>query len=69
MEKIILYSTGCPKCKVLESKLNAKGVTYDTVSDIEEIEKTGFSEVPLMKIGDSLLDFRSAVNWVNSLKG
>lgn len=69
MEKIILYSTGCPRCKVLESKLNTKGVVYDIVSDIEEIEKTGFTEIPLLKHGDSIMDFRTAVNWVNGLKG
>ena len=27
--KIILYSTGCPKCKVLKHKLEEKGISLD----------------------------------------
>ena len=26
---VILYSTGCPKCQVLKSKLDSKNISYE----------------------------------------
>ena len=37
-----LYTTNCPKCKILESKLKAKNIEYNTVTDIEVMQKKGF---------------------------
>ena len=65
---IVLYSTGCPRCKVLEAKLKQKNVEYTEVSDIEEIEKKGISSVPCLGIDEEILDFGSAVKWVNALE-
>ena len=31
---VILYSTHCPKCCVLEKKLKQKNISYDEVNDI-----------------------------------
>ena len=35
----ILYSTHCPKCNVLEKKLNSKSIQYTIIDDIEELKK------------------------------
>lgn len=66
--KIILYSTGCPKCKILESKLNAKNIQYDKNTDSDEMIRLGFQTVPKLKVDDELLDFGEAVKWINNRK-
>ena len=32
--EVTLYSTGCPKCKVLVAKLNNKNINYNTILNI-----------------------------------
>lgn len=65
VEVIYLYSTGCPKCKVLEKKLQDKGISYGIKSDIEEMTALGITQVPVLKVNDKLLQFKEAVDWVN----
>ena len=33
MEKMILYTTGCPKCRILEKKLSDKGIGFEKCDD------------------------------------
>lgn len=66
--KIILYSTGCPKCKILESKLNAKNIQYDKNTDTDEMIRLGFQTVPKLKVDDEILDFGESVKWINNRK-
>lgn len=65
----ILYTTGCPRCKVLETKLKQKGVNYIECNDVEEMEKKEISSVPYLSVDGKLLDFTAAVKWVNGLEG
>ena len=62
---IILYTTGCPRCHVLETKLKQKNVEYAECNDVEEMEKKGISSVPCLGVDGEILDFGSAVKWVN----
>lgn len=62
---IVLYSTGCPKCKVLEAKLNAKGIQYSTVTDVDLMIAKGLNLMPVLEVNGQLLDFALAVEWVN----
>ena len=61
----ILYSTGCPKCKVLVAKLNAKNIKYNTVSDVGIIISKGISTVPVLEVNGTIMDFKTAVEWIN----
>ena len=61
----ILYSTGCPRCRVLEKKLEAKGISYEIENDIDEIMEKGFSNVPVFVADGEVMDFTKAVAWVN----
>lgn len=63
-QDIILYTTHCPKCKVLEKKLNEKNIPYTTITDIKEIEETGQKTVPLLSVNGNLKDFSEAITWV-----
>ena len=42
---ITLYSTHCPRCKVIMKKLEAKGLEYEEVTSIEQMKALGISAV------------------------
>ena len=48
--KVKLYTTHCPKCKILEERLNAKKVKYEVIDNIEELQKMNFKSVPNLEI-------------------
>ena len=65
---ITLFTTGCPRCKVLEAKLQQKGIQYNEVTDMVEMEKLGIMSVPTLCIDEDdeykLLNFKQAIDWV-----
>ena len=61
----ILYTTGCPKCKVLEAKLASKNIPYIEVTDEGKIMATGMLSLPLLRVNGTLLNFTEAVAYVN----
>lgn len=64
--QVTLYSTGCPKCKVLVTKLNSKNINYNVISDINVIISKGINSVPVLEVDNNLMDFKTAVDWVNA---
>ena len=64
--EVTLYSTGCPKCKVLSAKLDGKNINYNVVSDINVIISKGINAVPVLEVDNNLMDFKTAVDWVNA---
>ena len=64
---IILYTTGCPKCSVLEKKLDMKGVVYSKVDSVDEIRKAGVKSVPTLCADGVMMPFADAIRYVNSL--
>lgn len=62
-----LYSTGCPKCKVLKSKLDSKQIDYTIIEDIEVMKNKGFNSLPVLEVDGTMYEFREAVNYVNNL--
>lgn len=66
---IVLYTTHCPKCKVLESKLNKKNIKYNICEDINTIQNKGITALPALEINNEILTFKDAVNWVNNQEG
>lgn len=62
---IILYSTDCPKCHVLEKKLESKGIKFNIEKDINVMEEKGFMSAPMLEIDGEIKDFNDAVVWVN----
>lgn len=61
---IVLYSTHCPKCQVLEKKLDQKNIKYDIVDNEELMVNKGFINVPVLEIDGKELNFKEAVEWV-----
>ena len=58
MSKVILYSTGCPKCRVLKKKLQNAGIDYEEENDIEFMQSMGFLEVPKLRVGNKIYGFK-----------
>ena len=64
MGKVILYSTHCPRCKVLELKLKQKNIAYEEINDIDQMKAKGFSEAPKLEVDGVVYGFKEAVDWI-----
>ena len=64
--KIILYSTGCPKCEVLKKKLKAKNIEYVENNNVEDMGSLGIDQVPVLSVDGNLMSFAEANNWINN---
>lgn len=62
---ITLYTTHCPKCKVLESKLNKKNIEYYICEDVNIMQNKNIINLPSLEIDEKILSFKDAINWVN----
>ena len=69
MEKIVLYTTHCPKCRVLEKKLSDKNVKFEICQDVQVMKSLQVSSVPMLSVNGELMDFYNAVKFVNNYKG
>ena len=65
---IIMYTTHCPQCKVLERKLENKGVEYTVVDNVEVMVELGIKAAPVLSIDGVLMNFKESVNWINTLE-
>jgi hypothetical protein len=63
-EMIKLYSTHCPKCKVLTLKLTQKNINFEVIDDIDAMLKMGIKSAPMLDVDGELLDFAKALAWV-----
>lgn len=61
---VILYSTHCPKCTVLEKKLQKIGIEFEVCDDEKVMEEHGFTSLPMLQIDTNILDFSAAIKWV-----
>ena len=62
--KVILYSTHCPKCKVLEQKLKKNNIEFKEVSDVELMVQKGFTTAPVLEVDGVVYGFKEAVDWI-----
>ena len=65
--KIVLYSTSCPRCNVLETKLKNKGVDFEEINDTKLMIEKGFDSVPVLEVDGNYMDFGKANEFINSL--
>lgn len=62
---IIFYSTHCPKCKVIETKLNKKGIKYEEIDDLDVMLAKGYKSAPMLVVDGKDMDFVKANRWLN----
>lgn len=65
---VILYSTNCPRCKILKSKLDDKEVTYSIVNDVDKMLNMGMTVVPVLEVDGVRMNFKEAINWIKNDK-
>lgn len=63
-QKVILYSTHCPRCKVLTMKLQQKNIAYEEINDEKIMIAKGFKEAPKLEVDGVVMDFKQAVDWI-----
>ena len=59
------YTTHCPQCKVLETKLERAGIEYIWNDDVSLMAEMGFKSVPVLEVDGEYLNFSQAIKWVN----
>ena len=63
---ITLYTIDCPKCNVLEKKLNMKNIKYETIKDINVMQEKGFQQAPVLEVDGKIYNFEEAIKFVNN---
>jgi glutaredoxin len=62
---VLVYTTHCPKCKILEKTLESKGIHYSTIEDVDKMIELGITTVPQMVVDcGSRMDFKTAMMWI-----
>lgn len=59
-----LYSTNCPKCKVLKEKLDNLNIDYTICDDMNLMIEKGFLSVPMLEVNDKIMTFNEAIKWL-----
>ena len=67
MNEIRFYTIDCPACMVLEKKLEAKGVVFTKINDIETLQSLNIEQCPVLEVNNEFLSYPKAVKWVNSV--
>ena len=62
-----LYSTGCPKCKIIKTKLDKANIKYEIISDMNIMLNKGFKSVPMLEVDNKVLNFNEIVSWLSEV--
>lgn len=63
---VTFYSTHCPKCAVLEKKLQQNNISYEEINDVNVMTQKGYKSVPMLEVDGVSMDFNAAVKWINN---
>lgn len=67
--EIKLYTTGCPKCQILERKLDSKGFGFKKITDneviMEKAEEYNTMSVPFCEVNGNFKSFKDMMEWIN----
>ena len=66
---ITLYSTNCPRCMVLEKKLNNAGIEYVINNNVDEMLSLGFMQAPILMADNKAMNFKDAIDWIGEQIG
>lgn len=62
MEKNILYSNNCVKCKILKEILDKNKIDYELETDEDKMKSLGFDFMPVLKYEGDLYSFKEALD-------
>lgn len=65
---IILYkSLVCPQCKVIQAKLDRKGINYEMEFDIAKMTEKGIKSIPTLEVdGERITGITNINNWIKA---
>ena len=63
---VIMYTTHCPQCKVLEKMLNDKKIEYIQITDIDVMKSKGIQSVPYLEVEGELKNFKESMEWIRN---
>lgn len=61
---VTFYSTNCPRCHVLETKLKQKNISYIECNDVDAMVSKGLQAAPALEVDGVMMEFTEAVNWL-----
>lgn len=65
-----IYSTDCPKCHILEKKLQNKHIEFETILNFDpaKLLNLGFTTAPVLELDDgTMLNFADANTYINTI--
>lgn len=64
---VILYTTGCPQCRILEGKLASAKIDHTIIEDVDTMLANGFSSAPMLVVDGQAMKFMEAMKWINEV--
>ena len=61
---MVLYTTHCSRCRVLEAALKSKNIPYETCEDVDKMVELGFMSAPVLEIDGKYLKYDEAMKHV-----
>lgn len=66
-KNVVLYTLGCPNCKMLKMLLDKKGISYTLNNSKEEMEALGIKSIPMLQVDGEMLDYERAKQWLKTI--
>lgn len=66
--KTKLYSTNCPKCKVLETLLNRDSIDYVVTTDVSSLINEGIASAPVLELKLTFDEARKYLSYLHNEK-
>lgn len=65
---VILYkSLVCPQCKVIQTKLDMKGIAYEAEFDMDKMIALGIKSIPTLEVdGERITGPSNINNWIKA---
>ena len=68
MNNIILYSTHCPQCCLLERQLKQNNIQFTVCDDVAQMLSLGINSAPVLGVNGELLKLKDALKWIKGEK-
>lgn len=59
--ELVLFTNGCPKCKILEERLDEKNITYISKHNPQVLKDNNLISFPALQVNEKILSFYEAI--------
>lgn len=64
------YSTGCPQCNQIKALMDSKGISYEYITDIDEImnvaDAHNIKSAPFAEVFDEIMTAQKLTKYINT---